>query len=139
MKPISTATHGLLDYLAAAALFLLPRFLGWWSETVAFCTTLAGVILIYSLLTRYEYGSLRLIAMRAHLFLDFTAGVALCAGPFLLQERPFVVWALFGFGILFLVMASFTPAVSPIERRHKHVPDSLATEETVAELSDRAA
>jgi hypothetical protein len=114
-KRISTAVHGWIDYPLAGILYVAPRILGWWAETSLLLTAIAGGIVIYSLLTRYEGGTIRLIPMRRHLLLDTIAGIALCVGPLLLHESPMVVAVCLVAGLTLLCVAAFTPSYSPEE------------------------
>jgi hypothetical protein len=84
MRFISTKVHGVLDYLTAVALIILPRIFGF-SDNVTSLMTVAGAgLVLISLLTRYELGPIKLIPMTGHLGLDFVMGVLLFAAPFFL-------------------------------------------------------
>jgi hypothetical protein len=113
-KPISTRTHGVLDYLTAGTLLALPRAMGW-SENVTRLLTGAAVGTIgYSLLTRYELGALKLLPMRAHLALDALSGATLCASPWLLPEEDSgVKQALLGLGLFELGVTALSQAEGP--------------------------
>jgi DMSO reductase anchor subunit len=114
MKRIPTAVHGVFDYLCATMLYALPRILHWRAEISLLTTVVAGAMVIYSLLTRYEWGTLRRISMRTHLILDALAGIALCVGPLLLSESMAIKVIPFGFGLVMLVLASFTPPATDV-------------------------
>ena len=85
MRFIPTAIHGVLDYLTGAVLLILPRVLGFSDNSTAVMTFLAITVIIYSILTRYELGLIRVIPMRGHLGLDFVAAILTLAAPFFLQ------------------------------------------------------
>ena len=85
-QPISTKTHGVLDYLTAGTFFALPRLLGWSRSLTNAMTAIAATKLGYALLTRHELGAVKLIPMKAHLALDGAVGASLCALPFVLDE-----------------------------------------------------
>ena len=112
-RPISTRTHGVLDYLSAGTLLALPRALGW-DRTVTGLLTAAGLgTLGYSLLTRYELGLLRVLPMKAHLTFDGLSGAMLAAAPLLLpEESKGVAGALVGLGA-FEVAASLLTETEP--------------------------
>jgi hypothetical protein len=83
VKPISTRTHGILDYLTAGALLALPRALGWSAPVTKLVTGAALGTLAYSALTRYELAPAKVLPMRAHLALDGLSGALFAAAPFL--------------------------------------------------------
>ena len=90
MKLIPTRVHGVLDYLSAGTLFVLPGLLGW-DETVTRRVQLAAVgTLLYSLVTKYEWGlgPVKVLPMPAHLAFDGGSGALFCAAPWLLPDEP---------------------------------------------------
>ena len=84
MRRISTKIHGMLDYGSVALLLALPRLLNWDDRTTTLLTIVGISALLYSLLTRYELGSLRVLPVKVHLALDFMSGLLLAAAPFLI-------------------------------------------------------
>jgi len=109
----STRTHGVLDYTSVVLLLALPRVAGWSKPVTHLLTGSALATLAYSLLTRYELGAVRLLPVPAHLALDRTSGIALCAaGGMMGDELPTVRAALVGLG-LFEVFASLTTERQP--------------------------
>jgi len=76
-KPISRKTHGAADYLYAAVAAMLPELAGFEEEEKAkiLCRTISGGTLAYTLLTRAEWGLIKLIPFKTHLITDFTAGI----------------------------------------------------------------
>ena len=117
MKLFSTRTHGVLDYASVVLLPILPRAAGWSRPVTTLLTASALATLVYSLLTRYELGPIKLLPMPAHLALDGTSGAALCLAAALLQEEPRAVRAfLLGFG-LFEIAASLTTETQPRSAR----------------------
>ena len=86
-KPISTATHGVIDYLTAGALFALPSMLGF-SPKLSTAVRMIGLKkLAIAATTKHEMGIFKLIPMKTHLALDVLTGVALCALPFMLEDE----------------------------------------------------
>src|SRR5215218_3556199 len=85
-KPISTKTHGLLDFLTAGAMLALPQLLPSNHAMKTALTALGVQKLTYGLMTRHEFGLFKLIPMRYHLALDAVSGATLAALPFLLEE-----------------------------------------------------
>jgi hypothetical protein len=111
MRFIPTRIHGVLDYLTAAALILLPRIFGF-SDNVTSLMTFAGAgLVLLSLLTRYELGPIKLIPMKGHLGLDFVMGVLLFAAPFFLLAATIeetIVMAVIGIMEIALALMTHT-------------------------------
>jgi len=108
-KPISTQTHGVLDYLTAATLATLPSMLGFSERTTRAIQMMAIGKLCYSLLTDNELGVVRAIPMKAHLAMDAVSGVALAALPFMLDEDDDTATAVcIGAGLMELSSAAMT-------------------------------
>ena len=85
-RPISTRTHGLIDYTTGALLLAAPELLRLRGvRASALAPRLAGAgATAYSALTDYELGFARRIPMRAHLALDAASGAMLAASPWVL-------------------------------------------------------
>lgn len=113
MKLLSTQTHGIVDYLTAGALLVMPRALGW-NENVSRLLTMAGLgALAYSLFTRYEVGLFKLLPMKSHLAMDAVSGLTLATAPLWLNERnERVNNTLVGIG-LFEIMAAVITESEP--------------------------
>jgi hypothetical protein len=107
-KPISTAMHGVLDYLTVATFFTLPRALGCSEQFTRAVDTVALGKLGYTLLTRHELGVVKLIPMKTHLALDCAAGAALAALPFILDEDNEAATA------AFVALGAFDIAAAPL-------------------------
>jgi hypothetical protein len=108
-KPISTRTHGILDYLTAAKLATLPGMLGFSERTTRALQMMAIGKLCYSMLTDNELGLVRLLPMKAHLAMDALNGVALAALPYLLDEDDAAARAVcIGAGLMELSSAAMT-------------------------------
>ena len=86
-KPISTKTHGVLDYLTIATFITLPRVMGWSRGLTQGMTMLGLGKLGYTLFTRHELAPFKKLPMTAHLALDAAGGAALCAMPMLLGDE----------------------------------------------------
>jgi hypothetical protein len=119
-KPISTMMHGVLDYITAPTLLVLPRALGW-SERITGLLSGAGLgVLGYSVLTRYELGLLRVLPMKVHPALDMASGGMLAISPFVLlkkRERTITTVAtLIGLGVYEIAAGLLTQPQSPIEQ-----------------------
>ena len=107
MRFLPTRIHAFVDYIWGILLILAPYLFGFADHSGATWTAWAfgaGAIL-YSLVTDYESGLVRLIPMPAHLALDCFAGATLAASPWLFGFAERVRWPHLGFG-LFSVVAS---------------------------------
>jgi hypothetical protein len=83
---LPTRVHGVLDYLVGIALILAPnifQFSEVGGAAVFVPRVLGAVLILYSLVTRYEWGILKLVPMSYHLMVDFAASVLLAASPFI--------------------------------------------------------
>ncbi len=119
-RPISTMMHGILDYVTAPTLMVLPRALGW-SQRVTTLLNGAGLgVLAYSVLTRYELGLIRVLPMKAHLALDIASGGMLALSPFMLlkkRDRNVATTAtLVGLGLYEIAAGLLTQTESPVEQ-----------------------
>src|SRR4051812_19940352 len=102
MKLIPRNIHGILDYLVGALLIAAPWLLGFADHTAATYSPVAlGVgAILYSLLTDYELGLVRIIPFPMHLGLDAASGLLLAASPWLFGfadrvSTPHVVLGIF--------------------------------------------
>ena len=107
MRFIPTRLHGIIDYLWGLSLLASPWALGYADVPAARWLAVvfgAGAIL-YSMITVYELGLLRILPMPLHLMLDGAGGAFLAASPFLFgfADRVYLPHVLFG---LFSVAAS---------------------------------
>jgi hypothetical protein len=85
-RPISTKTHGALDYAWASVAASAAR-VGDASDATARFVRNSGVAAgINSMLTDYEAGVVRLMPMRVHLAVDFVVGAALVLAPLFLPK-----------------------------------------------------
>lgn len=82
---IPTRVHGVIDYVVGALLILAPYLLGFADGTAAHLTPvlLGVVVLISSLITKYELSVAKIIPMPVHLGLDIATGLLLAASPWL--------------------------------------------------------
>ena len=85
MRFISSRTHGLLDYLVGVLLIASPWLFGFRGlSDASFIPVALGVTtLIYSMLTNYEFGLLKVLPFSLHLLFDVLAGVVLAVSPWL--------------------------------------------------------
>lgn len=86
MRFIPTKVHGVLDYLVGIALIAAPWLFGFASmggPAVVIPVILGVGLIVYSLLTSYEWGSIKLIPMPVHLVFDVVASLFLALSPWL--------------------------------------------------------
>ena len=105
---ITPRVHGLLDYMSAIVLILAPSVLEFneVSPYAYWLSVIAGVILIlYSLMTDYEFSIGMLIPLKTHLVIDFSAGVLFILWPFIFDFTGLALayYLVMGFGILLVV------------------------------------
>lgn len=111
MKPISTRLHGIMDYMTAGLLIMLPFFARWDEDMSGSLMMMAGIgVLLVSLCTRYELGAVKAIPMPVHLGIDFMTGVLLIAAPFLFisQDTVFKTVMFVGIGLSEIAAALLT-------------------------------
>lgn len=93
MGYISTRMHGMADYGVGALLIIAPYLFGFATGGIEqWLPMLLGLaVIVYSMLTRYEWGLLPIIRMPVHLGLDIGGGVLLAVSPWLFGFAD-VVW-----------------------------------------------
>jgi hypothetical protein len=84
-RPISTRAHGMIDYAYAATLIALPFALGWRGRAARLSIGSGLATLGLSLLTRYEFGVMPVLPMKAHLAADAAESSMLMSAPRILQ------------------------------------------------------
>ena len=87
MRFIPTKVHGMLDYIMGVVLIAAPFVLGFSdadNRAAVWVPVMLGVgALLYSLMTDYELGAMRVIPMSGHLGLDIASGLFLAASPWI--------------------------------------------------------
>jgi hypothetical protein len=85
MRFIPTLMHGVMDYLVGILLLIAPWLLdfqrGGAETTVPM--VLGGAALLYSMVTNYELGLIKLLPMKVHLIMDILSGIILVISPWL--------------------------------------------------------
>ena len=93
MRFIPTRIHGVLDYATGGMLLSAPNLLGL-GDVPASARVLrlaGGGAGLYSMLTDYELGAVKLVPMPVHLALDAASGAFVASSPWLLgfaKEGP---------------------------------------------------
>jgi SPW repeat len=116
MRFLPTRLHGYIDYVWGVALLLSPWLVGFADVPAAKWVAIvfgAGAIL-YSVVTDYELGLVRLLPIRMHLVLDGAAGAFLAATPWLFGFADQVALPHLLFG-LFSVVASLVTSTAPLQ------------------------
>ncbi len=120
MRFISTKTQGGLDYLVGLALILAPMLFGFQNvggAAVYVPIVLGAALIIYSLLTQYEWGVFKLLSVPYHLALNAAVGALLVLSPFLfgfVNEAPnaWVPHVVVGIVMIIVVLFSQTTTFS---------------------------
>jgi hypothetical protein len=113
---LPTKVHGVLDYLVGIALILAPnifQFSDVGGAAVFVPRALGAILILYSLLTRYEWGILKVVPMPYHLVVDFAASAFLAASPFIfgfisLKPNAWVPHIAVGVVVILVVLVSQT-------------------------------
>ena len=84
-KPISRREHGFTDYSYVPMVAAAPWFIGFTDEpwAVRLTRVLSGSILATSLLTRAEWGLVKMIPFKTHLMADTAVGLFALSAPWL--------------------------------------------------------
>jgi hypothetical protein len=120
MRFLSTRVHGVMDYMMGILLLASPYLFGFATGGVKqWLPMILGLaILGMSLLTRYEWGAVRLIPMPVHLVIDGLSGALLAVSPWL-----------FGFaGIVYLphlILGIIELGTSLMTETHADVDDTI--------------
>src|SRR4051794_20965062 len=110
MNLIPTRVHGMIDYLMGVLLIAAPflfHFPDGGAETMVPVILGVGMI-VYSLITDYEMGAIRVLPMGVHLTIDVCGGLLLAASPWLFGFSDRITWPHVTFGIMEIVVALLT-------------------------------
>ncbi len=118
MRFIPTRVHGIIDYLFGVLLIAAPWLFGFADlEMARWVPIIIGaLIIIYSLLTRYEMGVADVIPMNVHLWLDILGGLVLAASPWLFGFADEIWWPHLTFGLLEIIIAAVTETTPAVHR-----------------------
>ncbi|MHA3773565.1 SPW repeat domain-containing protein [Verrucomicrobiota bacterium sgz303538] len=103
MRAIPRPIHGVLDYLTGLFLLFSPWLCGFahvQPVPANLATIFGSAILIYTFLTNFELGVIRLIPFPAHLILDVVTGAALAGAPIIFFTRGTA-------GLVFVIVGVF--------------------------------
>jgi hypothetical protein len=124
MKNLTTKAHGILDYMMGVLIATSPWLFDFATGGAATSVPVAVGIsaLVYSALTNYEVGIMKVIPMPTHLLLDYLSTFFLAASPWIFGFSDDVFWphlVLGGVGFLIASMTeshprSNTPTSTPL-------------------------
>lgn len=119
MRLISTATHGVLDYLMGVILIAAPWIFDFADRGPAMYVPIivGSAVIVYSLFTQYEASLVDLIPMKVHLWLDGLGGALLAASPWLFGFADQVFWPHLLFGLAEIGAALVTEPYSAVAQR----------------------
>lgn len=123
MRFLPTFMHGVIDYLWGIALMASPWLFGFADVPAATWVAIvfgAGAIL-YSALTAYELGLLKILPMPMHLILDGLGGIVLAASPFLFGFADRVLWPHVLFGLFSVVACLITRFETTLSSGHREL------------------
>jgi threonine/homoserine efflux transporter RhtA len=123
---INTRVHGMLDYLVGVLLIAAPWILQFDDDRNATLppVILGAGIILYSLLTDYEYGAVHLIPMSLHLALDAIGGIALALTPWVFDFSDDIWWPHVAVGVLELIVVALTQTRRSDESRAAGSPQT---------------
>lgn len=113
---INTRIHGYLDYMMGLLLIVAP----WVFNLPEGAATTLPIILgagtiVYSLITDYELGLLKVLSMKVHLGIDLAAGILLIAAPWLFGFADEVIWP-------FVILGLIEVGASLMTEKHASYP-----------------
>lgn len=111
MKIISSRLHGIMDY-AIAFVLVIPWIVDFYpsSEDTWILAATGGVIFLYSVITNYEMGIMKIIPLKTHMALDYVMSVFLIAAPFIFNLAHYSKWPVI-LGILNLLVTTLSTPV----------------------------
>lgn len=115
-RPISTRTHGMIDYTWATMAAAVPEMIADATATKRLVRGASAAATANSMCTNYEAGVVKVMPMKAHLAMDFVMCSALLLAPLYLPraERRYAVIPML-LGAAGLITAMMTETESPDE------------------------
>lgn len=128
MRVIPTKIHGIIDLVVALALIFAPfifNFVALGGAAVIIPVVFGIVLAVYSLLTQYEVGILRVISVPYHMMIDVILAAALALSPFLFgfADQAMNAWLphiVVGLGLIIVTLISQTETETADHRWHRH-------------------
>lgn len=98
---LTTKIPGYLDYMMGLLLMVAPLI---FKVPVGAASTILVVLgagtIVYSLITDYELGLIKILSMKAHLSIDLIAGVLLIASPWIFNFAEEAIWLFIILGVV---------------------------------------
>lgn len=128
-RPISTKTHGMIDYTWASTAAAMPKMMTSAPAASRLIQNAGLVAGANTMLTNYEAGLLKLMPMKAHLAFDALIGGALLLAPLFVpaSERRYALIPM-AFGVASLLSALMTETSSSNERALAFTPSRELSE-----------
>lgn len=136
-KPITTKVHGILDYMTAGLLVTLPRAMGWSPTVTRLLDASALGAVAYSLITKYEWGAIKAMPMKAHLTLDAVSGGMLIGAAALLEDEDPDVRATLGALGAYEIGAALLSQTNPVADDAASLRQKMGRTELPADTSFR--
>ena len=113
MRIIPTRIHGILDYLVALIFIVTPWLLGFnGPDTATYILVALGIVaILYSLITNYEWGAVKMLPMPMHLMLDLASGFLLAISPWLFGFSKYIYLPHLLLGILAILVSVMTDPI----------------------------
>ena len=121
---ISPSLHGVIDYISAFVLIVAPNVLlldeispfAYWLSVIYGC-----VLILYSLMTDYEFSIGMLIPLRIHITIDLSAGILFILWPFIFDFSglPLAYYLAMGFGIVLVAALTQSDEESQLKADHR--------------------
>ena len=114
---IDTKTHGIIDYVTGALLLVAPYLFGFATGGIEqwLPQVLGAMIIIMSLITRYELSVAKIIPLPVHLGVDIASGVLLAASPWLFGFAELIWWPHLLVGLMEIVIPLLTRRDTRVE------------------------
>lgn len=117
---INTRIHGYLDYMMGLLLIISPWIFDLPEGAASTLPIVLGAgTIIYSLMTDYELGLLKVLSMKAHLGIDLMAGILLVAAPWIFGFAEEVIWPFVILGVIEIGASLMTEKQPSYPQTHK--------------------
>lgn len=128
-RPISTRTHGTIDYAWVTTAGTLSTMMNGATATARLVRQAGAAAGFNAMMTNYEAGIMRVMPMKGHLAIDFVMCSALVMSPFFLprSERRYAAVPVL-LGIVGFLASIFTETTSPNERVEGFTPSRELSE-----------